>query len=198
MSKNLYLYDFDGTIAAENSFIDFIEWYSGKVKTKWSQIVLAPMMYLFPSSKRKRRCKTKLLRRHFDGTSEKEFNRLCKNYAFDRLPEIIMPNALHSIKEHIEAKGDVYVVSSSLPNYIKPYFNHHDVEVIGSDVAFINNKITLLVDCSFEEKVNKIKEKIDLTQYKEIHVYGNSDADEAMMRLGTHTYYQLFELEGPD
>ena len=198
MNNNLYLYDFDGTITAENSFIDFIDWHSGKVKTKLSQIVLAPWMYLFPSSKRKKNCKNKLLKRHFQGIKEQEFNRLCKKYAFERLPEIVMPDALHSIKEHIEGNGDVFIVSSSLPNYIKPFFSQYDLEVIGSEVDFINGNIALTLDCSFEEKVNQIKKRIKLENYHEIHVYGNSSQDDAMMKLGTHTYYQLFALVGFD
>ena len=38
----------------------------------------------------------------------------------------------------------------------------------------------------------KLDEKYNLEEYDQIHVFGNSKGDLAMLELGTHKYYKYF------
>ena len=67
-------------------------------------------------------------------------------------------------------------------------------DLISTELKVENGKLTgkFLPNCNGYEKVKRIKEKYNLSEYKEIHVFGNSKGDLPMLELGTHKYYKFF------
>ncbi len=49
-------------------------------------------------------------------------------------------------------------------------------------------------DCGYLEKVNRIKNKYDLTQYSTIYAYGDTPNDYAMLELAHKKYYRWQEM----
>jgi phosphatidylglycerophosphatase C len=47
MKKRLVLFDFDGTITTRDSFLEFLLFYSGKVKFFLGMLVLSPVIALY-------------------------------------------------------------------------------------------------------------------------------------------------------
>ncbi|EXW35564.1 HAD-supersubfamily IB, PSPase-like domain protein, partial [Acinetobacter baumannii 44857_9] len=48
--------------------------------------------------------------------------------------------------------------------------------------------------CGYLEKVNRIKNKYDLTQYTIIYAYGDTPNDYAMLELAHRKYYKWQEI----
>jgi phosphoserine phosphatase len=69
-------------------------------------------------------------------------------------------------------------------------------ELISTELEVIDGRLTgkfSTLNCNGKEKVKRIKEKYNLLEYDEIHVFGNSKGDFPMLELGTHKYYKFFK-----
>ena len=88
------------------------------------------------------------------------------------------------------------MVSSSISNYLKPWCDEMGFDLFSKELEVIDGKLTgkfSTPNCNGQEKVRRIKEKYDLLEYDEIHVFGNSKGDFSMLELGTHKYYKFFK-----
>ena len=69
-------------------------------------------------------------------------------------------------------------------------------DLISTELEVKNGELTgkfSTPNCNGIEKVKRIKEKYNLSEYDEIHVFGNSNGDLPMIELGTHKYYKFFK-----
>ena len=69
-------------------------------------------------------------------------------------------------------------------------------DLISTELEIIDGKLTgrfSTLNCIGKEKVRRLNEKYNLSEYDEIHVFGNSKGDLPMLELGTHKYYRFFK-----
>ncbi|EXG27405.1 haloacid dehalogenase-like hydrolase family protein [Acinetobacter baumannii 121738] len=72
-----------------------------------------------------------------------------------------------------------------------------DLDVICNQLEIDNGILTgcfIDGDCGYLEKVNRIKNKYDLTQYSIIYAYGDTPNDYAMLELAHRKYYKWQEI----
>ena len=99
------------------------------------------------------------------------------------------------MNEHIEQGDRVVLVSASIENYLEPFSREFKVEIICTQLEVIDGILTgnfKSPNCYGLEKVKRIKDEVDLSVYKEIHVYGDSAGDTEMLDLATHPFYRNF------
>lgn len=197
MQKSLALFDFDGTITNKDTFPEFLFFARSPITIFLVLGILSPWIVLqklgwIPEGL----VKTWVLKMLFKGMSITDFNQLGEDFAKSKIPSLVRKSAQKSIETHLQEGWEVYIVTASLENWVQPWANQFGIEVIGTKVALTDQKLNgsiLGKNCIKAEKVERIKEKLDLSSYKEIYVYGDSAGDKDMLQLATKPFYRYFK-----
>jgi len=194
--KTLAIFDFDGTITAHDTLLEFIRFYSGTFKFFIGFMLASPIIVL---SKLKIvpnwRAKEVVLTWFFKDESLDAFNARGKSFWVTKTPPRIRPGALQAINGYLQSGTRVIVVSASAENWVKPWCDAIGVECVATRLETISNKLTGKIagkNCYGPEKVERIKEKLDLSEYQHVVVYGDSAGDREMLALGNEKYYKPF------
>lgn len=196
MKPNLALFDFDGTITHKDTFLEFIQHSKGRFVFMAGFALLSPALVgmklkLLPNS----RVKEWALRVFFSGRTIESFDESCADFASKKLPGLVRTKALKEILAHKKQGHRVVIVSASAENWIRKWADEHQVELIATKLETANGRITgnlCGLNCNGKEKVERIREHINLKDYKYIYAYGDSRGDMEMLRIATHSYYKPF------
>lgn len=197
MKQNLALFDFDGTISRKDSMIEFLKFYKGKRKVILAfvqHIHWLVLMYLGLVENWK--VKEKIWVALIGNTKLESFNKSAEKFSLEVLSELIYEKALNQIKKHQNNNDRVIIISASAENWLKPWCEVHQLELISTQLEVENEVITGRLkgnNCNGNEKVNRIKQVINLNDYEEIYAYGNSSGDKEMLALATHSHYKVFK-----
>jgi phosphatidylglycerophosphatase C len=192
----LALFDFDGTLTKQDTMFAFIRYAKGDIVFFLGMLLLLPLLVLYkihliPNHVAKR-C---LLTFFFNNKDYTEFINEGKNFCDKKLIGLIRSNGLEKIKWHQQQNHRVIIVSASWQEWIKPWTDKHNIELICTQPEVKNQKLTgkfSTPNCNGQEKVNRIKEYIDLSLYKEIFAYGDTNGDVPMLSLATQSFYKPF------
>jgi HAD superfamily hydrolase (TIGR01490 family) len=196
VKRSLALFDFDGTVTSRDTMLEFIQHSRGWFGFVLGCIVLSPALIgmklkLLPNSK----VKEWMLRIFFSGKTLESFDESCHNFHKTRLPALVRENALKEILAHKRNGTRVVIVTASAENWIKRWVDEHNIELIATKLETANGRITGNIcgrNCNGIEKVERIREQINLSEYKYIYAYGDSPGDMEMLKIATHSYYKPF------
>jgi phosphatidylglycerophosphatase C len=127
--------------------------------------------------------------------NEEVFQENCNLFADKKLPGLIRPGALAEIRRLSECGFEVVVVSASAGNWIRKWTDSLSLRLISTQLEVKNGRITGKIEgknCHGEQKVVCIKELWNLSEYKEIYVFGDSSGDLPMLALATRSFYKPF------
>lgn len=185
--KTLALFDFDGTLYKKDSLIEFTKFYKGKFPFYLGIIILTPIlvaMKLKVISNEK--AKKKFISYFFKNENYLDFKTKATKFSLTKI-EPNLNSKIHSeFKNHIHFKNTIYIVTASFPEWIEPWSNNYNVEVIGTRLEVIDNKITgnlFTKNCYGKEKVNRIKQIINPKDFDKIYCYGSGKGDYEMLNL---------------
>lgn len=194
--RKLALFDFDGTLTTKDTFIEFIKFYRGKLSFYLGFMLLSPLLVLYKLKVIPNwRAKEYVLTYFFKGEPLDKFNEKGKAFAEGLIPGMIRKQAMDKLNGHIERDDYVVIVSASAVNWVKPWSDKQGVEIIATNLDVKDNSITGKIlgrNCYGPEKVARIYKQIDIEDYTEIHVYGDSRGDREMLDLATHAFYRKF------
>ncbi len=192
----LAIFDFDHTISNKDSYIDFIFYSNGFLKTIVGFLCLSPVLFLYllkiiPNYQTKQI----VLCFFYKGWRESEFRWLAGKYSKERLPKIIKESALNKIQWHKDKGHAVVVVTASLEYYLSGWCEAQKVNLLGTKISFEEEKVTGLLDgpnCWGLEKIKRLKECYDLSQYSYIYAYGDSRGDMYFKEIADVYEHKLF------
>jgi phosphatidylglycerophosphatase C len=194
--KGIAFFDFDGTVTSKDSLLEIIKFVKGRRAFYFGMLFC--MNYLILLKLRllsNQLAKEKVLQYFFGGMTVAEFERACACFAEKRLPHILRPKALEEIERLQKKSCRVIVVSASPENWIRPWAKKANVELIASRLETINGRITGKIDgknCCGGEKVRRIFEQYDLSEFADVYAYGDTKADLEMLALATYSYFKPF------
>lgn len=196
MNDRIAFFDFDGTITTKDTLLEFIRFYKGTVSFYLGFIMCSPFLIayklkLIPNYV----AKQQVLQHFFNGESVEEFQKTCDEFAEKKLPALLRPKAIQEIKKLQAGGSTVVIVSASAENWIRQWAAQHGLHVMGTRLATQNQKITGKIEgnnCYGDEKVYRIKDKYDLSDYREIYCYGDTGGDKPMLALATKAFYKPF------
>lgn len=193
MKQTVYLFDFDGTITTKDTLVEVIRYAVGTPRLLLGFLLFSPVLvlmklHLYPNWKAKQR----VFSYFFKGKTIEEFNQLCHNFASESR-HLLRPKALKTIAKAKE-KGEIYVVSASIDNWVQPFLP--DVKVAGTLVEVLNGRLTgrfTTPNCYGQEKVNRIQKLLTCPR-TELHViaFGDSRGDREMLNYADEAYYKPF------
>ncbi|MGZ3940205.1 MAG: HAD-IB family phosphatase, partial [Flavisolibacter sp.] len=111
------------------------------------------------------------------------------------VPKLVRTKALDEIARLKAQEIMVVIVSASPENWIEKWTNQLGLELIASRLEIRDGKVTgklLGKNCHGYEKVVRIKQLYDLSNYNIVAAYGDSQGDKAMLALAEHAYYKPF------
>lgn len=194
--KGIAFFDFDGTITTRDTLLEFIKFYKGHFNFYKGFALHAPwllaMKLKFMSNQV---VKEKILRHFFRNENEEQFKDMCSAFNQQILPSLIRPGAIEEIHKLKSGNNIVVVVSASPENWIRPWAESMNLELIASRLEVKNGMITGKIvgkNCHGQEKVRRIKEKYNLSDYAEVYAYGDSSGDKDMLSLAKNAFYQPF------
>jgi len=197
VKKEIAFFDFDGTITTKDTLLEFIKFTKGNSSFFLGFVFNLPFIIGYKLKIiSNQSAKERILRFFFRNTSAEAFKQYCQEFSRNLLPKLIRPNAMKEI-ERLQKKNIVVVIVSASPeNWIENWASQNKLELIASRLEINNGKLTgkiLGENCHGNEKVNRILENYDLSQYSVIAAYGDSPGDRPMLRLAARSYYKPFK-----
>ncbi|PJB83715.1 MAG: HAD-IB family hydrolase [Acidobacteria bacterium CG_4_9_14_3_um_filter_49_7] len=197
--RTLALFDLDGTLTDRDTFRDLLRFSFGTFRLFAGLLVTLPWTFFYIvglcSAKT---AKERVFRRFFAGMEEEEFVKRTRKYSLERLPALFRPGALDQIRQHKEHGHDTFIVSASIRHWIEPWAASEGVGVIATEVEIRDGTVTgrfSTDNCRGEEKITRILEAIQLSDYGRIYAYGDTPHDQPMLTLATDPVYQPFRRE---
>ncbi|KIM12822.1 MAG: hypothetical protein KU37_00030 [Sulfuricurvum sp. PC08-66] len=192
----LVLCDFDGTVTYRDSMGAFLRYVVGSWRYYLKLAFFAPFYTLFllriiDNS----RAKNELLRRFLGGMEVEKIRLLGGQFAVQKLPSMVRPQALQALLEY-QAQGDtVVIVTASMQTWMEPWCNQYGFECISSVLEEHDGVLTGHMtgkNCHGKEKVARIKARFELSTFDEIIAYGDTRGDLPMLALAHRAFYKPF------
>ena len=109
---------------------------------------------------------------------------------------MIRKKAIEKILWHRNNGHKLVIVTASIDYWVEPWCRKIDIELISTKLQVKNNIITGLLlskNCFGPEKVKRIKNKYQLSDYEYIYAYGNSKGDNEMLKIASEGFYKPFK-----
>jgi len=185
--RTLVLVDFDKTLYKKDSLIEFTRFSKGNFQLTIGFIALLPMLLNWKLGKISNEiAKQKFITYFFKNEHYNLFLENGKQFSNENISENLNKNIWKKIQNLQEKRADIYIVTASFHEWISGWSEKNNVQIIATELEIINNKITgnfKTKNCFGIEKVNRIKEKINLENYDKIVVFGNGKGDYEMLQL---------------
>lgn len=193
----LYAFDFDGTITTKDTFIAFIRFVKGDLRTFLGLLLYAPILImmklkLYPNWK----AKQQLFTYFFKGMNIKEFKLKCNEFARHN-KTLIRPLALIEIQKALKEGEKVIIITANIDMWVRPFFSEldKDIRIIGTKIEEKEGKVTghfITRNCYGAEKVNRLKEIMPNRNSYELISYGDSRGDKELLEYADKGYFKPF------
>jgi phosphatidylglycerophosphatase C len=181
-------FDFDGTLAREDTFVPFLRHACGNRRTALAAAAAAR------STRDRDDLKLAVLTTLFRGWGQARFDALGEDYA-RRLPELLRPAMLDRLRWHQAEGHAVVIVSASLGTYLRPLAQALGIDAaLGVELVAAGGTLTGEVaggaNCRGPGKVARLRAWVD-TAYGpgtevELWAYGDSAGDEELLAAADH------------
>ena len=200
MKKKIYCLDFDGTLTTSDTLLEFIKYAKGRsrflmVFLMYSPLLVLMKLHLYPNWKAKQQIFAHL----FAGMRIEKFDALCRGFA-EESQHLLRPKGITLMHEALVAGAQVFIVSASIDNWVRPFFdirNLKGVQVLGTQIEVEDGKLTGRFksnNCYGKEKVHRIAEALksfERSEY-EIEAFGDSRGDKEMLAFADKGHFKPF------
>ena len=200
MKKKIYCFDFDGTLTTSDTLLEFIKYAKGRGRFLMVFLMYSPLMvmmklHLYPNWKAKQQIFAHL----FAGMRIEKFDALCRGFA-EESQHLLRPKGIILVHEALVAGAQVFIVSASIDNWVRPFFdirNLKGVQVLGTQIEVEDGKLTGRFksnNCYGKEKVHRIAEALksfERSEY-EIEAFGDSRGDKEMLAFADKGHFKPF------
>lgn len=130
--RDVYIFDFDGTITTKDTFALFLKYYAGHARWALNIIRLLPVFigYVINIVSRDS-VKAHVIKRFFRNEPESRVDERAARFANDVIPALIRPKALEALKMRLEmAPESLYICSASIGPYLRHWGAKHGITQI--------------------------------------------------------------------
>jgi HAD superfamily hydrolase (TIGR01490 family) len=187
--KQLFAFDFDGTLTTRDTLIAFIRYACGTSRFLLGFLLHAPLLVLmklrlYSNGKAKQR----LFAWFFRGMPLEAFDTLCQSFALSHR-HLLRPETVCLLQQALSEGSEVLIVSASIDNWVQPFFP--TVTVLGTQIEVIDGRLTgrfLTPNCYGQEKVRRILAlHPDRSAYR-LTAYGDSRGDRELLAFADEAH----------
>lgn len=186
----LALFDFDGTLTHNDTFLGFIRHAFGYGHTARWALARVPRLCVQPSAWRKpvEQAKLDWIRYALGGKSSAWMRAQGQAFATTVLPRCMRASSVQRLLWHKQQGHHIWVVSASLRAWIEPWCRTVDVPLLCTELHEDNGMLSgelRGLHCNGPEKARRVAEVCDVRAYPRIYAYGDSAGDREMLALAT-------------
>ncbi len=190
----LALFDFDGTVTFRDSFADFIKYAVGHTRflvgvARLTPVLAGFLLGLIPAW----RAKELMSIYFFGGRDARKFEELASRYSREELPKIVRKIARERMEWHRQRGDTVVVVTASIDLWLKDWCKTRQVELIATMLEVKDGRVSgrfLTKNCNGREKVRRVEERFNLSDFDYIYAYGDRPGDRPMLAMANERYYR--------
>nr|WP_024992089.1 HAD family hydrolase [Hoylesella pleuritidis] len=196
MKEQIYIYDFDGTLTRQDSFLDFIRYTCGSRSLYCGLLLFSPLLILMKLRLYANgRAKERLFTHFFQGMSIRVFDDLCAKYGLSRA-DLLLDAARKAVNEVASNGYRIFIVSASVDRWVLPFFRDvPNVTVIGTQIEVENGLVTgrfSTPNCYGAEKVRRIQALLPYREQYKLIAHGDSRGDKEMLNYADQGYFRPF------
>jgi len=195
--KTLALFDFDKTITDRDTFLPFLIFSFGWIRTILVLSLLFPQALIcIAGFMSRKRFKEMIFKLTIKGWTKEKFDAVAQDFYKQEVKSYLRKPALDEIKMHLSNNADVSLVSASPEDWLRPFTEDLGINLIGTRLEIKDGRYTGNIagaNCRKAEKVNRVKEVYDLENYSDIYAYGDSRGDKEMLEMSNHPHFRTFD-----
>jgi phosphatidylglycerophosphatase C len=196
LKKKIAFFDFDGTITKKDTLLEFIKFNKSALHLYLGFLLHSPWLIAYKLKIiSNQAAKEKVLQFFFGKMNFDLFQKRCDQFAIDIIPGLVRPKALAEIKKLQNNGVLVVIVTSSPENWISGWAAVVQAKMIGTHLEIKDGLVTGKImgkNCHGKEKVKRIQEEYDLSEYNEIYAYGDTAGDKPMLALANSPFMKPF------
>ena len=194
--KQVVAFDFDGTLTTKDTLLEFIRYACGSWPFAVGFLRYAPLLVLmklglYPNYKAKQR----VFAHFFRGMSLADFDKRCRDFANNNR-HLLRPQGIKALEQAVAKGNDVLVVSASIDNWVRPFFEGDRIPIIvGTQIEVENGLLTgrfLTRNCYGQEKVNRILALYPHRNEYYLTAYGDSRGDKELLAFADESHFKPF------
>ena len=191
--KQVYAFDFDGTLTTKDTLIAFIRFAKGTMAfgcgfARYAHLLVLMKLGLYPNWK----AKQQVFAHFFKGMALSDFNAICTAFAASS-QQLLRPDGIKAVQQAQDKGSEVLIVSASIDNWVQPFFPK--VKVLGTQIEVKDGMLTgrfLTRNCYGQEKVNRILALYPNRQDYYLTAFGDSRGDKEMLAWADESYFKPF------
>lgn len=195
--KTLALFDFDKTITDIDTFIPFMIFSFGCLKTFSVILSLAAETFLAATGRMSRKeYKELIFAKTIKGWTTEKFDSTAREFYEKKVKKWIRKAAVDEIRKHLANNADVSLVSASPEDWLRPFTDEYGINLIATRLETKDGVYTGKIignNCRKAEKVRRVKEIYNLDDYTDIYAYGDSAGDYEMLKIANHPFFRSFK-----
>ena len=194
--KQLFAFDFDGTLTTRDTLIAFIRYACGTPRFLLGFLLHAPLLVLmklrlYSNGKAKQR----LFSWFFRGMPLEAFDALCQSFASTHR-HLLRPETVCLLQQALSEGAEVLVVSASIDNWVRPFFStfhipHSTFHILCTQIEVIDGRLTgrfLTPNCYGQEKVRRILALYPDRSSYHLTAYGDSRGDRELLAFAAEAH----------
>ena len=187
--KQLFAFDFDGTLTTRDTLIAFIRYACGTPRFLLGFLLHAPLLVLMKLRLYSNgKAKLRLFSWFFRGMPIETFDALCQSFASTHR-HLLRPETVRLLQQALSEGSEVLIVSASIDNWVQPFFPA--VTVLGTQIEVIDGRLSgrfLTPNCYGQEKVRRILAlHPDRSAYR-LTAYGDSRGDRELLAFADEAH----------
>lgn len=194
MSRQLALFDFDGTLTTKDTMFVYLRHVVGPVRLflgLWllSPVLVAMKLGLVENAK----AKGMLLKLLLGGRTREELEAAAHSFV-PVVDPLIRPGGRERLAWHQAEGHEVRIVSASLDLWVGPWAEAHGVKLLATPTAWADGRFAGLggTNCNHEEKVRRVDADLDRSAFDVVHAYGDTSGDKPMLAIAQHAHFKPF------
>ena len=187
--KQLFAFDFDGTLTTRDTLIAFIRYACGTPRFLLGFLLHAPLLVLMKLRLYSNgKAKLRLFSWFFRGMPIEIFDALCQSFALSHR-HLLRPETVRLLQQALSEGSEVLIVSASIDNWVQPFFPA--VTVLGTQIEVIDGRLSgrfLTPNCYGQEKVRRILALHPNRSAYRLTAYGDSRGDRELLAFADEAH----------
>jgi HAD superfamily hydrolase (TIGR01490 family) len=202
MPTPIAVFDFDHTLTERDSLRPFLLHLAGPVGFAGKALLSLPVVAgYFLGWIDDGRAKAALFRRFLGGTPVEPVREQARDFARNRLPDLLRPEAMNRLHWHREQGHRLVLVSASVGLYLRPWAEAEGFDdVVCTELEAKGGRFTGAFDgpnCNGPEKVRRLRAAVPEVDAAEVYAYGDSAGDRELLQMADYAYYRSFDAPAP-
>ena len=197
--KQLFAFDFDGTLTTRDTLLEFIRYACGTKAfvlgfLRHAHLLVLMKLHLYPNWKAKQR----IFSYYFRGMTEEAFDARCRLFAADSR-HLLRLKGVETMRQAAAEGAEIVVISASIDNWVRPFFEGDDrlppVTVVGTQIEVRDGRLTgrfLTRNCYGQEKVERLLALYPHRETYHLTAYGDSRGDRELLAFADQGFLRSF------